>query len=324
MSGIEDPSDLLAQGGRLSVMICDSSPVQIRILKQALQDAGYCVRVAGSAELALREMREEPADIFLTGLELKGMSGLEACWQLKSDPATDMVFTIVLNASTDVRKLEESLDSGADDFLRKPFDMIELLARIRAAARMVRMQQRLRALADTDPLTGAANRRKFIERLDACISESRADKSPLSVIMLDLDHFKRTNDTYGHAGGDLVLKATVETVEALLEKGDILGRLGGEEFAILLRHADEDNARWVAERVRAAIEGIEVHAETGSRIPVSASLGVATGVGGFDLLDCDAFLHDADEALYVAKQTGRNRVVHAMDRGADEQAALTG
>ena len=313
MSFFELNYDEFDQAEPVSVMICETSQVQLRMLGMALDEAGFSVRVSNSAESALSALRDHPCDIFLTAIELAEMSGLEACWALKSDRLTSHIHTIILTASSDVRRLEESFDSGADDFIRKPIDMIELRARMRAAARLVRMQRSLRRMAETDALTGALNRRAFFDRFDDLMQASRVEGKPLSVVMADLDHFKRINDTHGHAAGDQVLIDSVSAMTTQMQSSDSLGRLGGEEFGILLPAADEETASWLAEQLRARLEALEIYDADGEQIPITGSFGIATagpGRGGFT---CESLLHAADEALYAAKEGGRNRVIHSSE-----------
>jgi len=304
-----DLGGALSLGDQITVMICESSQVQLRILSQAVEDAGYCVQTAKDAGEALAVMRLMPTDIFLTGIEVGAMNGLEACWSLKSNMETESVYTIVITASGQERRLEESLDAGADDFIRKPVNMTELRARLRAASRLVRMQKQFKLLAETDALTGAANRRAFLQYLEMETEKARRHQTPVSVVMLDLDHFKAVNDTYGHAAGDQVLKDTVTEVQKCLREKDMLGRLGGEEFAVILHNADLDTAGQAAEHLRQTIEAMDVRNSAGKRIPVTASLGV-TSVNLSEGLDtAESLLQEADDALYEAKNSGRNRVV---------------
>ncbi|MHA6288103.1 GGDEF domain-containing response regulator [Maricaulis sp. CAU 1757] len=304
----------------LSVLICESSQVQVRILSRVLEEAGYKVHTVSSAEQALETLRAMPIDIFLTGIEVGAVNGLEACWTLKSDSETKSVYTIVLTASGEDRRLEESLDAGADDFIRKPVNMTELRARLRAASRLVRMQKQFRRMAETDSLTGTANRRAFMQYLEVQVDRAGKEGSDLSVIMVDLDHFKTINDTHGHAAGDAVLIETVTTVQRCLRERDLLGRLGGEEFAVVLPGASRSAAARAAERIRAAIAALRLKSEAGADIPVTASLGVAPLLGNGSLETGETLLQLADDALYVAKETGRNRVEFAPEPPAAQKA----
>lgn len=306
MTSADFQSDMSSDA--VSVLICESSSVQLRILSEAVGQAGYSVQTAQSAEDALNILRLMPVDIFLTGIEVGTMSGLEACWSLKSNSETESVYTIVVTASGEDRRLEESLDAGADDFIRKPVNMTELRARLRAASRLVRMQNQFRRLAETDALTGAANRRAFMQYLDIQTRNAGRDAIPLSVIMVDLDHFKRVNDTHGHGAGDRVLVETVRAIQGCLRDGDMLGRLGGEEFSVVLPGAGLHSAALAGERIRAAVEAMTIATETGHPVPVTASLGVASLANSDLIVSPDALLQAADAALYHAKETGRNRV----------------
>ena len=306
MTSADFQSDMSPEA--ISVLICEHSSVQLRILSEAVSQAGYSVQTASSAEEALKVLTLMPVDIFLTGIEVGSVSGLEACWSLKSNAETESVYTIVVTASGEDRRLEESLDAGADDFIRKPVNMTELRARLRAASRLVRMQKQFRSLAETDALTGTANRRAFMQYLEMQAQNATRDDTPLSVVMVDLDHFKSINDTHGHAAGDAVLIDTVIAIQACLRSGDMLGRLGGEEFCVVLPGAGLHSASLAGERIRAAVEAMAIKTDSDEVIAVSASLGVAS-LGNGDLIAApDLLLQAADSALYRAKAAGRNRV----------------
>ena len=311
MSSPDTMGDSQTYGDQISVMICESSHVQLRILSQAVEDAGYLVHAAHSAEEVLALLKLMPTDILLTGIEIGDVNGLEVCWALKANRDTESIHTIVITASGQERRLEESLDAGADDFIRKPVNMTELRARLRAASRLVRMQKQFRQLAETDALTGAANRRAFMHRLEMETEQARRHGSAVSVVMIDLDHFKLVNDTYGHAIGDRVLIETVKVVQKCLRDRDLLGRLGGEEFAVVLHDTPIEHAALAAERIRAAIEAMEISTDAGVAVPVTTSLGVSAATADTGLDTPESLLLAADEALYEAKHSGRNRVVLA-------------
>ncbi|WP_417467641.1 diguanylate cyclase [Maricaulis sp.] len=311
MSDLDIMVNTPGPGDQISVMICETSQVQLRILSKAVEEAGYRVQIARSAEAVLELMQVQPADILLTGIEVGTMTGLEACWALKANPRTESVHTIVITASGQESRLEESLDAGAYDFIRKPVNMTELRARLRAAARLVRMQKQFRQLAETDPLTGAANRRALMQSLEADTAQAHSQGTQVAVVMLDLDHFKRVNDTHGHAIGDLVLVETVKAVQACLPGRERLGRLGGEEFVVVLPDATPEFAAIMAERVRHAVEAMQIVNSLGEAVPVTASLGVSISAADSHHDTPDSLLLTADEALYEAKESGRNRVVFA-------------
>lgn len=321
MSNPDVMDDTLAYGDQLSVMICESSQVQLRILTQAVEDAGYRVTTAHSGEEVLALLKLMPSDILLTGIEIGEMNGLEVCWALKANADTESIHTIIITASGQERRLEESLDAGADDFIRKPVNMTELRARLRAASRLVRMQKQFRQLAETDALTGAANRRAFMHCLEMETEQARRHGSNVCVVMIDLDHFKLVNDTHGHAIGDRVLIETVQAVQKCLRDRDLLGRLGGEEFAVVLHDTTIEQAANAAERIRAAIEAMQICNDQGQAVPITTSLGVSAAAADTGLDTPESLLLAADEALYEAKHSGRNRVVLARPDAPDSRLA---
>ncbi|TGY88635.1 diguanylate cyclase [Marinicauda algicola] len=290
-------------------MVCETSRVQRRILRSMLEDGGFEVREAGDSGEALGALERCPSDIFITGIEVGQMSGLEACWRLKAGADTCHIHTIVITASGEYVRLAEALDAGADDFIRKPFDGVEMKARMRAAARIARLQRDLRGQAETDALTGAANRRAFIRALDREIGEAGRLSIPMAVAMVDLDHFKQINDTHGHASGDRVLVRTVAALKNELGGGELLGRLGGEEFAVLLPRAGTREGLETAERLRRAVEHLRVENDDACPIPVTASFGLTVLQPHESLATGSDLLARADKALYAAKEAGRNRVV---------------
>ncbi len=304
----------------ISVMICENSAVQLRILSQAVRDAGYEVQTAKSATEALDVMKLMPVDIFLTGIEVGEVNGLEACWSLKGNSDTESTYTIVVTASGEERRLEESLDAGADDFIRKPVNMTELRARLRAASRLVRMQKQFRHLAETDSLTGSANRRAFLQYLEMEVTRSERHDAETSIIMVDLDHFKNINDTCGHAAGDTVLREVVKAMQSCLRPRDMLGRLGGEEFAILLNGTDISEASTIAEEVRSSIEQRLIELPSGEKLSVTASFGVSNVCPALGQDTPESVLQAADDALYYAKQCGRNQVIVCAAEPDEQQA----
>lgn len=293
---------------RLYVHVCESSRVQRAILVRMMEEAGFRVTADGHAEESLKSIQVSPPDIFLTAIELPDISGLEVCWRLKTLPETEHIHTLVLSATGQEEKLAESLDAGADDFLRKPIDPNELKARLRAASRIVRLQQRLRGEAETDALTGAANRRAFMRTLEREHARAQDEAVSYSVIMVDLDFFKKINDTHGHASGDRVLIQTVRTAKTLLRPPAMFGRLGGEEFAVLLPGQDETEAMQTAEKLRLAMQAMYVENDEGQPIPVTASMGLCVLNPGDLESTGEGMLGAADAGLYKAKEGGRNQV----------------
>ena len=216
----------------MHVVIADSSRVGLEILKRMLKERGDTVDTFTDGLKAYRFLVEEPnVDVLLTGFELSSMSGLELCWEARVLTQNRRPFYVITMSSThDQDKLVQALDSGADDFIRKPPANEELFARLRAAERLTAMQNELIRLANIDSLTEIYNRRAFFENAERAICELKPDQ-PLSAIMFDIDHFKKINDTYGHDVGDDAIRKVAQLASI---KDGIVGRLGGEEFAIIL------------------------------------------------------------------------------------------
>jgi diguanylate cyclase (GGDEF)-like protein len=240
---------------------------------------------------------------------MPGESGFDLCAQLKADPLTSAVPVIFLSGSTELIDKVKGFDAGAVDYVTKPFEAAELQARIRAALRSKRYQDMLAQRAQIDGLTGLWNRAYFDQRLREEVVAAQRYSRPMGLIMMDLDNFKRMNDTYGHPFGDRILQTVGELLTETCRTGDTACRYGGEEFGILLREADVQQSIRAAERVRQRLSEIDLEAR-GLRVTVTASFGVST----LDLtLDQVAhaqerLLSDADNALYQAKHAGRDRV----------------
>lgn len=295
----------------LTVLVCEPSGVQRQILTQRLEDQGYDVVCAASGTDALKIVSAGLCDIMISGVELSDFSGFELCWRIKADPAAAHVHTIVLSSNGDLARLTEALDCGADDFLRKPLVPAEFRARLRAASRIVRLQRRLLHEASNDALTGAMNRRSILRRLDRELTSVSQQARPLHIAMIDLDRFKSINDTYGHAAGDAVLVQLASLAELFVQEDEYFGRLGGEEFLLLMPGADAAKAAERSEAFRTRIAGTPVPIPDGAPLSVTASLGLAGFQSPAKPLSASQLLDRADAALYQAKQAGRNQVCAA-------------
>ncbi len=282
----------------MRVLVADPSAVERRLVASILQEDSHEVILAEDGDVALQILRAgQPFDVLITAIEFSTMSGFELCWEARLIASQgNPLYVIVMSTSRDEAKLVEALDSGADDFINAPPRKSELLARLRAAGRLLSAHRDLIRLASFDSLTGLRNRRSFFEALDLCAFE----EGPFSVIVLDVDHFKHINDANGHEVGDEVLREIGRRAVGI-DKG--FSRLGGEEFGLLVRGGLAAAAE-KAEALRRVIAATPFETGNGP-LDVTASIGVAQkkDTDGFDKA-----LKDADIALYAAKSAGRNRV----------------
>jgi diguanylate cyclase (GGDEF)-like protein len=291
------------------VLVVDDVPDNVKLLSYELADQGYEILTASDGLSAVDLAQSRRPDVILLDVMMPGIDGIEACRRLKADAATAGIPVIMISA----RDLEEDvvagLDAGACDYVTKPFNVPIVLARVRSAARakadrdlIADLNARLAELAATDGLTGLKNSRAFREALTSAGSFASRMDHPLSLILLDVDHFKSYNDTFGHLAGDDVLRTVGTLLRGQLRLHDLAARYGGEEFAVLLPATDDAAAQIVAERLREAIAS-----HPWPLRPITASFGVATLAVG-DPASPPDLVAWADRALYASKRAGRNRV----------------
>jgi len=281
--------------------------------------AGISVRVTFTETVAetVQIAQAGGIDLVLASLDLAGEDGLQICPQLRVVEATRQLPILLLANDSEIARVAKGLDLGANDYLVRPVDPNELIARTRTQLRHRRHYERMRsnyeqnlALALVDPLTGAFNRRYLEAHVPKLFRRSHESNKPLSVLMVDIDHFKQVNDTHGHPAGDAVLQETVNRIMSSLRPFDLVTRMGGEEFAVIMPETDPVAAFSIAERLRERIAGLPIMLPSGKPIVITASIGIAS-LGKADELP--AVLKRADEALYVAKKSGRNRVIGAQN-----------
>lgn len=287
------------------VLVVDDDPSQLRLLSKWLEAAGYEVTRATDGQEAITAIQRHAPHILVADWEMPRIDGLELCRWLRQQDLATYVYTLIVTCHSSSADMVAALEAGADDFLRKPINKPELLARVRSGLRILELERRLNARAQSDPLTGLATRRAFLEQLEREWSRSCRSSIPLSCVMLDIDFFKRINDTFGHRAGDQVLRDVATVLSESCRGGDFVGRYGGEEFCLLLPETTEENAVLGANRVRQRIAAmVKVLGDDGH--PVTASFGVAQRrtdtQGPEELIDL------ADQALLIAKRTGRDRV----------------
>lgn len=288
----------------MKIVVVDNSRVSIKILTTMLEDNGHEVIGFLDSAKALSHIRcDKDVDVLLTGLELNPSSGFELCWDTRLLVSRGrQIYILAMSSSAEDSKLIETLDSGADDFIRKPPNLQELLARLRVAERMKYMQEELIKLATLDCLTGILNRRAFFDAAAAhCAAAQKG--ADLSAIMFDIDHFKKVNDKFGHDIGDRTLVDVVGTVE---KEFGLFARMGGEEFALLLPNIAKEGALEIAEKLRAQVEALEIETEDKLKpLKVTCSFGVSEWTKGDTI---ESLLKRSDLALYLSKESGRNQV----------------
>jgi diguanylate cyclase (GGDEF)-like protein len=294
------------------ILVIDDSPDIHELVDIVFTGQSYDVLHALDATGCCALVHDKQPDLVLLDLNMPGLSGFDACVQLKADPRTEYVPVIFLTGERDTQRKVEGFELGAVDYISKPFNKAELLARVRSVLRTKQQRDRLAEQALTDSLTGLGNRAAFDQRLSETVASALRYQRPASLVMIDLDHFKQLNDTYGHPFGDCVLRSVGRVLAETGRDTDIACRYGGEEFAILLTETRLGPAVMVAERVRSAIA--ELRLPFGPElVQVTASLGVAATeeIERQSRLSAEALVASADEALYRAKGGGRNRVAAA-------------
>jgi len=298
----------------MKILIAEDDPVSRRLLEITLRNFGYEVVVTGDGTEAL-EVLQGPSvpSLVISDWMMPGMDGLELCRRIREMKKSGYTYVIILTAKGKKEDVIKGLDAGADDFLTKPFNTEELKYRVRIGERIIALEQRIMKLATTDSLTGVLNRRAFMERMEEEIQRAKREGNPISLILMDIDHFKRINDTYGHQTGDLVLQRVTNKLIDKSRAYDFVGRYGGEEFVICVLSTEEAAPHFIAERMRRDIEAQTVVTDHSNQtIRITASFGVATcRPESEDGLD--ALIKRTDKALYEAKNRGRNRVCLARD-----------
>lgn len=314
---------------KVPILVVDDLPQNIMALEAVIADMGFDVITASSGNDALRLSLKHDFALILLDVQMPGMNGFEVARLIRSNPKTNHFPIIFVTAGMkDLLSQIEGYETGAVDYLIKPFEPIILRSKVKVfrelylqrkvierfysnleqlveerTSELKEANATISHLAATDELTELYNRRYFNDRLSAAISAARRHSYHLSMIMIDLDHFKKVNDTYGHSAGDLVLKTFADLLRDMMRVEDVAARWGGEEFIIILPHTPGEAAAALAERIRIAFEQ---QSDRATAIVLSASFGV---VQLHESDDADTFISRADAALYRAKREGRNRVV---------------
>jgi diguanylate cyclase (GGDEF)-like protein len=311
----------------LKILVVEDGKSALKAICNYLQRMGIeNLRTAETGKEALEMFRIHRPDIVLLDVLLPDIDGFDIAMEIRAlEQGYDWTAIIFLTSKTNDDDLSRGIEIGGDDYLTKPVSEVVLKAKVRAMIRLVEKQrllvndsvqsrianEELQRLSTTDSLTGIANRRMFDELLTREWRRCARMRKPLSLIMVDVDHFKRYNDTYGHQAGDVCLKSVaIQLVRSGSRPGDLVARYGGEEFALVLGETELDGAKWVANNIRQRVADLRIRHASSSLNFVTVSCGVASVVPE-DALSIEKLLKSADHALYMAKSQGRDRVVLA-------------
>jgi two-component system, cell cycle response regulator len=292
----------------MRILIADDDEVSRCKLEALLSKWGYEVISVADGTSAWEALQHENSPrLTILDWMMPGLDGSEICRQLRQSSKGAYVYVLLLTSRVGKEDIVAGLEAGADDYLGKPFDTQELKVRLRAGQRIIDLEEALRVQATHDALTGAWNHGAIIDMLQLELVRAEREGTSTGAVLVDLDHFKRVNDMYGHLTGDAVLQEAAQRMTRVLRRSDVLGRYGGEEFLVLLPRCAAADAQALAERLRRCIACDPVATSMGE-VSLTISLGVtATGKG--ERIRVAAVLQRADEALYQAKREGRNRIV---------------
>lgn len=285
------------------VLVVEDSPATAKLLEIKLLEEGFNVVMSANAKDAIDKLYDFSPDLILSDVMMPEMDGFELLQKVRSETMRgDIPFIFISSKSSTEDKLR-GFHLGGDDYITKPFQVDELIARIRVN---IKRSERLRKESATDFLTGAFNRRAMETRLAIELQRSHRFGRIFTVGLVDIDHFKAFNDTYGHLVGDEVLRAIARKIQAQLRDIDVVSRFGGEEFFIIMPETEKKNARTAMERVRSAIASTILAGPDGADVSVSVSIGIAEFPG--DGTEAEPLIKAADMAMYQSKAGGRNRL----------------
>ena len=293
----------------INVLIVDDDLSVRNTMDEYIANAGFSTLAASSAEEALELIEKNDFAVVITDIRLPGMGGLELTKVIKQKNGSDV---IVVTGYSDDYSYEEAINIGASDFVIKPVRLEELLLRLRRvlkerqlSSERTRMMQKLQKLATTDGLTKLYNSRSFYSQLELEVDRYNRYKHPLSLLLLDIDNFKEFNDNFGHLEGDKVLVRFSQIIKSCLRTNDSAYRYGGEEFTVILPETNGEEAKTVAQRIRASLESEKFRPIPNKNAKITISIGVTQY---FPKEELSAFIRRADKAMYLSKKNGRNRV----------------
>ncbi len=294
---------------QVKILIVDDDVAVRNTMNEYISTAGYQSETVSCAEEALELLEKKSFHVVITDIILPSMGGLDLTKIIKKDKTSDV---IVMTGYGDDYSYEEAINIGASDFIIKPVRLEELLLRLKRVIKerdltkeRIRMMEKLQKLAVTDGLTKLYNSRSFYSQLETEVDRFNRYKHPLALLLLDLDHFKEYNDSFGHLEGDKVLVRFSQIIKSCLRANDTAYRYGGEEFTVILPETGVEEAGTVAQRIRAALEAEQFTPKAGKKVTITISIGVTEYQPKEEL---SAFIQRADRAMYRSKQKGRNMV----------------
>ena len=296
------------------VLVVDDSPIYRKLFEHMLAGQQYSLHFACNGSEAFKIYREKAPRIVITDWVMPDFSGLELCERIRADKESlPYTYVILMTSNKEKDGVVKGLEAGADDYLIKPFDSSEMLARIGVGRRVIELHRRLEdksarleEVARTDVLTGMPNRRAIEEWTNKQLKGAARHGFPVWVVLCDIDSFKEINDSFGHEAGDTVLRTFADTLRRLTRISDMCGRFGGDEFLIVISHVSAENIELAIERFRELFYALSFPF-AGKSVNISATFGIAGSESG-NLNDFDALVRKADEMLYEAKRAGRNCV----------------
>ncbi len=298
---------------KLPVLVVEDSPFSRKLLEYALSGDSYSLLLAENGKEAVQLFKEHRPAIVITDWMLPDSSGPELCERIRAESPESYTYIILLTSMTEKEDIVRGLSSGADDYLTKPFDRDELLARIGVGRRIIGLHREIDAknkllleMAHTDSLTGLPNRRAIEEWAKRQLRGAARHGYSLWVVLADLDGFKNINDSYGHEAGDQVLCGVARILKEHTRASDLSGRMGGDEFLLVMTHVEKANIPLAVERLREKIASLKF-SFGGESISVTASFGVC-GFQGKEPPEFSVLVRQSDNALYGAKRSGRNQV----------------
>ncbi|MDO0821932.1 diguanylate cyclase [Desulfosporosinus nitroreducens] len=289
------------------VLVVDDHKLNVKLLTDILEDEDFIVYSTDNGLSVLEMTLKFLPDVILLDIMMPGLDGFEVCKLLKENDEVNDIPIIMVTAKAEGIDVKKALEYGAFDYIKKPIDEIEVIARIQSALRFKQSQDLLKELAMKDRLTGLYNHALLVELFEKELAKQQRNDGDIAFVMIDVDHFKRINDTYGHTSGNIVLKELANILKNSVRRGDIVSRYGGEEFSLVLPEIDKQGTWQMCERIRKKIEGLSFNTDGKESIHITVSMGIFHK-SSKDNMTGSEIIQKSDEKLYQAKANGRNRV----------------